>query len=232
MRARAGVTNVARRPVVAVWKGGAIASPGEDAVVAHVPVRDRRYLAARVITEVFAPAVLVGAQLVAVGWHAGQVAGVSRWWGLLGALFAVVIPFAYVLRGIRHGGLVNHHIPDRERRRVPLLFGVASLGCGLVVLWALGAPRELLALLVAGGAGLLVFLTITHWWKISIHTGVAAGTVAVLVTVYGPVAFAALPVVPLVGWARLRLAAHTLAQVIVGAGVGALVAALVFPSLR
>lgn len=198
----------------------------------YVPLRDRRHRVARVVTELFAPAVLVGGQLVAVGWRAGQAPGVSRWWGLLGALFAVVIPLGYVLRGVRQGRLGDHHIPQREHRRVPLLFGVGSLTVGLLVLWLLGAPRDLLALLASGGAGQLVFIVVTHWWKISIHTGVAAGTVAVLTTVYGPWALAALPVVPLVGWARVRLAAHTVAQVVVGALVGALVAALTFPPLR
>jgi len=195
----------------------------------QAPPRDRL---ARMISEVFAPAVLIGAQLVAVGWHAGQQAGVSRWWGLPAALFAAGIPFANIVRGVRQGRYTDHHIPQREDRRGALLVGVVSVGAGLVLLAAVGAPRELVVLLLAGAVGLAVFATITHWWKISIHTGVAAGTVVVLAAVFGAATLVAAPLVALVGWARTRLAAHTTAEVAAGGLLGALIAAAVFLPLR
>ena len=187
---------------------------------------------ARIASEVLAPAVLVAGLLLVVGWHAGDEPGVSRWWGLPGALFAVGIPLAYVLRGVRQGRLSSHHIPEREHRRVPLLFGIASVAVGLLTLVLLGAPREVLALLVAGGVGLVVFTVVTHWWKMSIHAGVAAGTAATLTAVYGPPALLSVPLVLLAGWARVRLSAHTRAQVLAGALVGAVIAGTVFPALR
>ncbi|GAA2886399.1 hypothetical protein Acy02nite_41610 [Actinoplanes cyaneus] len=187
---------------------------------------------ARIVSEVLAPAVLVAALLVTVGWHAGEEPGVSRWWGLPGAIFAAVIPLGYVLHGVRTGRLTDHHIPDRAARRLPLLFGIASLGAGLIVLVLLGAPREVLALLVAGGSGLVIFALVTHWWKMSIHAGVAAGALATLTAIYGPVALLGAPLVVLGGWARVRLTAHTPAQVVVGALAGALVAGTIFPALR
>ncbi|WP_229075661.1 phosphoesterase PA-phosphatase [Actinoplanes sp. DH11] len=187
---------------------------------------------ARVVSEVLAPAVLVAFLLLAVGWHAGNTPGVSRWWGLPGALFAAVIPLGYVLHGVRSGRFTDHHIPERADRRIPLLFGTASLICGLLLLIALGAPRDVLALLVAGGAGLAVFAAVTHWWKMSIHAGVAAGTVAALTAVHGPIALLGVPLVLLGCWARVKLTAHTRAQVVVGALVGALIAGTVFPLLR
>ncbi|WP_328462288.1 phosphoesterase PA-phosphatase [Actinoplanes sp. NBC_00393] len=192
-------------------------------------VRDR---IARIVSEVLAPAVLVAALLLIVGWHAGEAPGVSRWWGLPGALFAAVIPLGYVLHGVRTGRLTNHHIPERADRRIPLIFGTASLVAGLVLLIVLGAPREVLALLAAGGVGLAVFALVTHWWKMSIHAGVASGTVAALTAVYGPVALLGVPLVILGGWARVRLTAHTPAQVVVGALAGAVIAGTVFPALR
>jgi hypothetical protein len=197
--------------------------------VFNAGVRDR---IARIVSEVLAPAVLVAALLLIVGWHAGEAPGVSRWWGLPGALFAAVIPLGYVLHGVRTGRLTNHHIPERADRRIPLIFGTASLAAGLVLLVVLGAPREVLALLAAGGVGLAVFALVTHWWKMSIHAGVAAGTVAALTAVYGPVALLGVPLVILGGWARVRLTAHTPAQVVVGALAGAVIAGTIFPALR
>jgi hypothetical protein len=185
-----------------------------------------------VVSEVLAPAVLVAVLLLTVGWHAGDTPGVSRWWGLPGALFAAVIPLGYVLHGVRKGRLTNHHIPERAARRVPLLFGTASLVAGLLLLLALGAPREVLALLTTGGVGLAIFALVTHWWKMSIHAGVASGTVAALTVIYGGIALLGVPLVLLGCWARVRLTAHTPAQVVVGAMVGALIAGTVFPYLR
>jgi hypothetical protein len=185
-----------------------------------------------VVSEVLAPAVLVAVLLLTVGWHAGETPGVSRWWGLPGALFAAVIPLGYVLHGVRKGRLTNHHIPERAARRIPLLFGTASLVAGLLLLLALGAPREVLALLTTGGVGLAIFALVTHWWKMSIHAGVASGTVAALTVIYGAVALLGVPLVLLGCWARVRLTAHTPAQVVVGAAVGALIAGTVFPYFR
>ena len=202
----------------------------EDRPAASTPgVLDRIAIA---VSEVLAPAVLVAVLLLVVGWHAGETPGVSRWWGLPGALFAAVIPLGYVLHGVRRGRLTNHHIPERADRRIPLLFGTASLIAGLLLLLTLGAPREILALLTAGGIGLAAFALVTHWWKMSIHAGVASGTVVALTTVYGAVALLGVPLVLLGCWARVRLTAHTPAQVVVGALVGAVIAGTVFPALR
>ncbi|WP_250030917.1 phosphoesterase PA-phosphatase [Paractinoplanes maris] len=185
-----------------------------------------RFRVARVVTEVLAPGVLVALLLMAVGFHAGS------WWGVGAAIFTAGIPMAYVVRGVRRGRLTSHHIPEREHRRGPLLFGLASVVVGTVALVLLGAPRELLALLAAGITGLVVFALVTAYWKMSIHAGVAAGTVAVLIAVYGPVALLGVPLVPLVGWSRLVLKAHTLGQVVAGTLVGAVIAGTVFPLLR
>jgi membrane-associated phospholipid phosphatase len=68
-------------------------------------------------------------------------------------------------------------------------------------------------------------------WKISIHTAVAFGTVIILALVLGPWSTVALVLAVAVGWLRLELRAHTLAQVMGGAVVGTLVAGSVFTAL-
>lgn len=193
-------------------------------------IKDR---AARLLSEIFAPAVLVAALMLIIGWHAGDTPGVSRWWGLPGALFAAGIPLAYILRGVRQGRLTSHHIPEREARRIPMLVGLGCVLTGLAALALLGAPRDVIALLAAGGTGLAIFAVVTHWWKMSIHAGVAAGTATTLAAIYGPLTLTvAVPLVVLSCWSRVRLSAHTLAQVLAGAAVGALIAGSVFPALR
>ncbi|MGB2571433.1 phosphoesterase PA-phosphatase [Micromonospora citrea] len=186
---------------------------------------------ARLVTELTAPAVLVSVLTLVVGWRAaGGAHGLA--WGLLATLFASGIPFAYILGGVRRGRLTDHHVGVREQRRVPLLFGLASAAAGLALLAALGAPRPVLALVAAGVVGLVVAVAVSHWWKMSIHTAVAAGAVVVLVLTLGPRLLVVAPLPVLAGWSRVRLRDHTVPQVVVGGVVGAAVAGLVFAALR
>ncbi|MEH0827469.1 MULTISPECIES: phosphatase PAP2 family protein [unclassified Micromonospora] len=186
---------------------------------------------ARLVTEVTAPAVLVTLLTLVLGWHgAGGVHGLG--WALLATVFASGIPFAYILGGVRRGRLTDHHVGVREQRRVPLLFGLTSATAGLALLAALGAPRPMLALVAAGVVGLVVAVTVSHWWKMSIHTAVAAGAVVVLALTFGPRMLAAAPLPALAAWSRVRLGDHTVAQVVVGGVVGGLVAGLVYAALR
>jgi membrane-associated phospholipid phosphatase len=69
----------------------------------------------------------------------------------------------------------------------------------------------------------------------SIHTAVAGGSAVILALVFGPTPLAlgtGLPLVGAIGWSRVRLGDHTVAQVLVGSVVGAAVAGLVFGLLR
>jgi len=191
-----------------------------------------RVRVARVVTEVFAPAVLVSVLLVLLGVHSehGVVRGLGL--GVVAALFESVLPYLYILRGVRNGSLTDRHVGDHRQRRGPLLVGLGSVLAGFAVLLAAGAGRELLAAVVAGGVGLVVAMAVNHWWKMSIHAAVAAGAAVILVLVYGWWLVAAAPLVGVVGWSRVRLGDHTAGQVVVGSVVGALVAGGVFSGLR
>jgi hypothetical protein len=183
---------------------------------------------ARVVTEALTPAVLVAGISLAVAWHSGSIA-----WGVVAAVFASGIPISYIVRGIRRGHYEDHHVPVRERRPTVILFAAASVGIGLALMILFRAPRELVALVVAMLAGLALTLVVTKWWgKVSFHTAVAAGTATTLALVFGPWLNLTWLVVGLIAWARVRLNEHAFAQTIIGAGLGALAAGVVFPLVR
>ncbi|MEV4117528.1 phosphatase PAP2 family protein [Micromonospora sp. NPDC049645] len=187
---------------------------------------------ARLVTEVTAPAVLVSLLILTVSWHSARRPGQGLLWGLLATLFVTGIPFAYIVGGVRRGRLTDHHVGRREQRRVPLLVGLGSVAGGLALLAVLGAPRPVLALAVAGLVGLVVAVSVSHWWKMSIHSAVAAGTLVILTLTFGTRLVVAAPLLAVVGWSRVRLRDHTVAQVLAGAALGALIAAVVFGPLR
>lgn len=187
---------------------------------------------ARLITEVLAPAPTIAALLLAVSWHSAATPLDALKWALLATAFCSVVPMLYILSGVRRGRLTDHHVRERQQRSRPLLVAAGSVLLGLALLSASGAPRDVSALVGAGAVGLLVAICITLFWKISIHTAVMAGTVAVLTLIFGPVLLALAPLVALCAWARVELGDHTPAQVTAGTIVGATVAAVAFSLLR
>jgi membrane-associated phospholipid phosphatase len=152
-------------------------------------------------------------------------------WGLLATTFCGLIPYGIVLGGVRRQRWTDRHLRTRQRP-VPLLAGIASVVAGLIVLVALNAPRELVSLVVAMLTGLAATLVVTLWWKLSVHTAAASGTVAILALTFGPALTLAVPTVALVAWSRVQLGDHTPAQTLAGAAIGGLVATTVFIALR
>jgi membrane-associated phospholipid phosphatase len=113
-----------------------------------------------------------------------------------------------------------------ERERVFLAF-VIFYALGAIDLWLIRAPAIMTASMAAFAASALVVQWITRYWKISTHAlGVTAPLVA-LTVLFGsrPVPFYVL--IPLVGWSRVYLRAHTVLQVIAGTLL-AVVSTLIF----
>ncbi|MFC5063596.1 hypothetical protein [Actinomycetospora atypica] len=171
------------------------------------------------ISTVTSPTVLLAVLYPVVGALAAGPAGIA--WSLLGMVFTVVIPAAIVDVGVRQGRYTDHHLSRREQRAVPLGLAAASVLVGLAVLALAGAPRPIVALQVAVLVTVLVATTVTLWWKVSFHVAVVAAAACVLTLLGGGWWALSWLAVPVVGWARLRLTAHTLAQVIVGGLLGA-----------
>jgi hypothetical protein len=188
--------------------------------------------AARWLTEVFAPAVLACVLPVVIGIHAGPTVLAGLGWGLLAALFGAVLPYTMILNGVRRGRLSDRHIGVRSQRTRPLALGLVSVLVGLGLLVVLGAPRELVALVVASFVGGFVATVVNHFWKLSVHASVAAGTCVILVLAFGPLLLVSGVVVVGVCWSRVKLGDHTVAQVVTGSAVGVVIAGVVFGLLR
>ena len=99
---------------------------------------------------------------------------------------------------------------------------VASVLAGQAVLLMLGAPREVIAVQAAMLSGAVTLLALTTWRKVSMHTGVLASAVVCMVVLFGPWWLLAAPLVPLVGWSRVRLGKHTPSEAVIGAAAAAL----------
>ena len=183
---------------------------------------------ARAISLAGSPFLLAAALLLIVSWHATHRVGATLGWAALTALFVTVTPLVLLALAVCAGRVRNLDLDLRHERPWPMLFALAVTVLGLVTLWLLGAPRLLLVLLLSTLIGGMVALLITLRWKISIHTGGAAGCATVLALLYGARALPLLLGVALIGWSRVVLGKHTWAQVVVGALVSTLITILVF----
>jgi hypothetical protein len=185
--------------------------------------------AARVVTEVLSPVVVVLAVLLAVAWHAtGNDVGATLGWVGVVAVFYSVLPMLILVYGARRGRWDGHWVRDREHRFVPLVLSLVSAVAGLAVMILGDAPREVIALALAMIAAVVACLVITRWWKVSIHATVAGGAAAMVIYLYGPWLLLLLVLVALVCWSRVVLTDHTVGQVLVGAVLGPVVGGAVF----
>jgi membrane-associated phospholipid phosphatase len=198
-------------------------------VAPHIP---RRLRVARLVGELLSPPPILVALALVVAWDSSPTLAVAVAWGAVAALFASVLPYALIVRGVRRGRLSDRNISLREQR---VRFGgvaIASLLLGLAVLAAFGAPAEMVALLASIAVGVACGWVITLWWKISVHAAIAAGAATVLTLVFGPALLAAWPLVALIAWSRVQVGDHTPAQVLAGVALGVVVNATIFPLLR
>jgi membrane-associated phospholipid phosphatase len=184
---------------------------------------------ARRCTDLLEPTNWLIVTVLAVGWHADGRAGLG--WGLLAAVFAGVVPAAFLSYGVRRGLWDDRTVGARRPRLVVLGFITASVAAGLVVLLVAGAPRLLTGYLAFMLGSVAVLAAITFVWKISIHCAVASGSVAILAFTYGPLVLLGYVLVALLCWSRVALGDHTVPQVIAGSALGAGAAALAYAAL-
>ncbi|MEV5409557.1 hypothetical protein AB0K60_12070 [Thermopolyspora sp. NPDC052614] len=179
---------------------------------------------ARAVTEILAPAHLVIALPLVIGWRATWPDPAGVWWGLTASLFCGIVPYAVILAGVRAGRLTDRHVVRRDQRMGPLALALASVVAGLAALLAFRATPAVVVLVLGMLGALVVIVPITTFWKISLHAAVAAGAATALTITFGLYAAAVgWPLVLLVAAARVALRVHTFAQVVAGALVGALV---------
>lgn len=190
----------------------------------------RRHRAARAVTDGLEPKNVILAVCLVVGAaQDDMLAGLA--WALHVIVFAAVLPMAYIKYGIRVGRWQDRHVGQRERRLHLIPVIMASVGIALTAMVLLDAPAQMTALVVAMLATLLAILAVTTVWKISVHTSVAAGALAMPAIGLSPWWAAACPLIALIAWSRVALRDHTLGQVLAGTALGTVVAGTVFTYL-
>lgn len=139
-----------------------------------------------------------------------------RWLAIV-VLFVTVIPALSIAVMVRFSKVSDLHLQNREDRFLPLCCTLISMIVGTVLLYWLGAAREIVWAGVAYITNSIIFSAITPLWKISFHSSVATGCVTILVMLVNPHFGWLFLLVPLISWARVYRKRHTLLQTVVGA---------------
>jgi membrane-associated phospholipid phosphatase len=202
---------------------------GDQELAQPIP---RRLRVARLVGELLSPPPILVVLALVVAWDSSPTPAMAVLWGGIAAVFASVLPYALILRGVRRGRLSDKNISLREQRIRFGVVGITSILLGLALLAAFDAPAELVALQASIAVGVACGWVITLWWKISVHAAIAAGAATVLTLVFGTALLAAWPLVALIGWSRVQVGDHTPAQVLAGVALGVVVNATIFPLLQ
>lgn len=132
--------------------------------------------------------------------------------------FSIVLPVVFTLYLVRKKKIANFHIKERKERAIPFAFALVSSAFSLLAIKYIGANPELtrmFLILYLMGLGYAAITLLK--FKISGHTFVSTSAMVVL-TAFSDLRFIyLLPLIALIGWARVSLKEHTVGETIGGA---------------
>lgn len=171
---------------------------------------------ARFISTVLSPIVVSIPALFMVSLYHQESSSALIFAGLA-LLFLSIGPMLYIVVGVSLGKFSDIDVSIRSQRTGPFVVSLISALIGFFILQANHAPKNLETIMLGTVLlGLLLMVT-TFWWKISIHMSSISSTLTMLSVLYGQIVWPAFLLLVLVGWSRVVLKRHTLAQVMGGA---------------
>lgn len=150
-----------------------------------------------------------------------------KWAGISLALsvLPVLVAVWWLVHQKKLDGMFNN--PREQRNRIYIMATLLGV-IGFAITWVFDAPQLLRATFTAGLVSILVFMVINFFWKISLHTAFISAAATVITVVYGAPGAITLLLLPAVGWSRIALKQHTIAQVTAGAVCAAGIVLVVF----
>lgn len=146
---------------------------------------------------------------------------------IVSIVFAVMIPYFFVLYLYKSGRIKDLHLPRRKDRILPVCTSIACFIAAYFIIDLLGAITLLKDVFLIYIVALIFFGIITLFWKISFHTSYITLFCLICILIFGKIAFFTVVLIFLVSWARIRLKRHTLAQVLAGIGLNLAITILI-----
>jgi membrane-associated phospholipid phosphatase len=141
--------------------------------------------------------------------------------GVFVAACATLPSTVYIKHVLVRGGLRQCYLPRPSDRLAPLAIACASVLITTLLVRTLKVSLYMETVLLTMLFVLGLTLAATPFHRASVHMAAITGGSVVLQLLFGPIGVALLPIVAIVGWSRLELGEHSLAQVVTGAVLGA-----------
>lgn len=182
---------------------------------------------ARLVSNVLSPPMVWAALAFPIAFRFAESQTQALIWACVYTLLVCLLPLGYIALMVKLGRIGDMHMKERRERYMPFIVSILCTTLAWWVLRLLGAPPVMPLLALFSLVQIAVMALITLVWQISMHAMSIATAVVAAGVIFGlGYALAAVPLVLLVGAARLHLDRHTPAQVFGGAIVGALVPVL------
>jgi membrane-associated phospholipid phosphatase len=135
---------------------------------------------------------------------------------LIAAVFGFAAPIILFLTFRKKELIVDLDASLKKERTIPMTISLSFFILGLIILIIFKVHIISIAFWFCYISNTLITILINKRWKISVHTMGAAGSLAAVLYVFGPLAilFTIFPI--LVGWSRIQLKCHTPAEVFGG----------------
>jgi membrane-associated phospholipid phosphatase len=184
---------------------------------------------ARIVSDLLSPPMVWAVLALPIALRDADSTGEAVLWTLVYVALVCLLPLSYIGYMVYRGRITDMHMRVRQQRLRPLAVSVVCTGIAWGVLRLLGAPAIVQHLGLITLVQIALMALITYVWQISFHTVSISGATVAAGALFGLLpALLTLPLVLLVGAARLKLKRHTPAQVVAGAFVGGLIPLVVF----
>lgn len=130
--------------------------------------------------------------------------------------FGFIAPILLFLILRKKGKLADQDASIKEERTIPFLIAIIFYLIGLWIMIKFDLNIISIAFWFCYISNTIITIIINNFWKISAHSMGVAGPFSSLVFVFGWTGILLLPIVLLVGWARVELKCHTTSQVVTG----------------
>lgn len=184
---------------------------------------------ARVISDVLSPPVVWAALAIPIALRDAPDRGTGWAWAADYIVLVCLIPIVYIGWMVKLGRITDMHLKVRRQRLLPFAVSISGALAALLSLSLLDASPVMLLFALFTLIQLALIAAITLTWQISVHAMSISGAVVAAGVLFAPVmALLVLPLVVIVGAARIHLKRHTLSQVVAGTVAGMVVPALLF----
>lgn len=184
---------------------------------------------ARAVSDILSPPVVWASMAFLIARRGASSPQQALLWAGIYIVLVCLLPVMYIALMVKMGRITDIHMKVRTQRYIPLLVSLLCTGVAWVSMRLLGAPPVLPLFALFSLIQLAIIGLITLVWQISIHAISISGATIATGALFGwlPALFV-LPLVILVGAARLKLHRHTPAQVVAGTLVGLSISAVMF----